>query len=72
MLSFYCCLLLIRFSLFFLFIRQEEADSLRSRVTALEKERADLKYIADRLETKVIQQTPPNKPITGPWLLATI
>jgi phage shock protein A len=34
-------------------ITQEEAESLRSRVTALEKERADLKYIADRLETKV-------------------
>ncbi|KAI9561532.1 hypothetical protein GHT06_012491 [Daphnia sinensis] len=33
--------------------RTEEAESLRSRVTALEKERADLKYVADRLETKV-------------------
>lgn len=33
---------------------QEEAESLRSRVTALEKERADLKYVADRLETKVV------------------
>ncbi|KAK4001932.1 hypothetical protein OUZ56_003796 [Daphnia magna] len=34
--------------------RTEEAESLRSRVTALEKERADLKYVADRLETKIV------------------
>ncbi|XP_046442459.1 unconventional myosin-XVIIIa-like isoform X2 [Daphnia pulex] len=37
--------------------RTEEAESLRSRVTALEKERADLKYVADRLETKVSELT---------------
>jgi len=36
-----------------LFCLQEEAENLRGRVAALEKERADLKYFADRLETKV-------------------
>lgn len=32
---------------------KEEAENLRGRVAALEKERADLKYYADRMETKV-------------------
>lgn len=35
-------------------VSQEEAENLRSRVSALEKERADLKYVVDRLETKVM------------------